>query len=142
MSKCEFGKTSLVYLGYIVGGGELRIDPSKVEVIVNWNNPNNVTDVRSFLGVSQYWRKFIANFSFIDSPLYALTSVNKVFKWEDKALKAFNTLKEKINTTPVLALPDLQQPFEIETDASGYAMGTVLMQHKKPICYHSKTFSK
>ena len=56
--------------------------------------------------------------------------------------KSFNTLKEKINTTPVLALPDLQQPFEIETDASGYSMGAVLMQHKKPICYHFETFSK
>ena len=79
MLKCEFGKTSLVYLGYIVGGGELKIDPSKVEVIVNWPKPNNVTDVRSFLGAAQYWRKFIANFSFIASPLHALTSLNKVF---------------------------------------------------------------
>jgi hypothetical protein len=59
MLKCEFGKTYLVYLGYIVGGGELKIDPSKVEVIVNWPKPNNVTDVRSFLGAAQYWRKFI-----------------------------------------------------------------------------------
>jgi hypothetical protein len=63
MSKCEFGKTSLVYLGHIVGGGELKIDPSKVDVIVNWPKPNNVTEVRSFLGATQYWRKFIANFS-------------------------------------------------------------------------------
>ena len=62
MSKCEFGKTSLVYLGHIVGGGELKIDPSKVEVIVNWTKPNMVTEVRSFLGATQYWRKFIANF--------------------------------------------------------------------------------
>ena len=61
MSKCEFGKTSLVYLGHIVGGGELRIDPSKVEAIVNWPTPKTVTKVRIFLGVAQYWRKFIAN---------------------------------------------------------------------------------
>jgi hypothetical protein len=85
MSKCEFGKTSLVYLDYIVGEGELKIDPSKVEVIVNWPKPNNVTDVRSFLGAAKYWRKFIVNFSFIASPLHALTGLNKVFQWEGKA---------------------------------------------------------
>jgi hypothetical protein len=84
MSKCEFGKTSLVYLGYIVGGGELKIDPSKVEAIMKWPKPNNVTEVRSFLGVVQYWRKFIANFSFIASPLHALTSTKQVFQWGGK----------------------------------------------------------
>ena len=131
MSKCEFGKKFLVYLGYIVGDGKLKIDPSKVEIIVNFPKPNNVTEVRSFLGAAQYWRKFIANFSYIASPLHALTGVNKVFQWEGKAHKAFDSLKEKISTTPVLALSDLQQPFEIDTDASGYAMGVVLMKHKK-----------
>ena len=64
LSKCEFGKTSLVYLGHIVGEGKIKIDPSKVDVIVNWPNPTNVTEVRSFLGVVRYWRVFIANFSF------------------------------------------------------------------------------
>jgi hypothetical protein len=79
LSKCEFGKTSLVYLGYIVGGGELKIDPSKVEVIVNWPRPKNVTDVRSFLGETQYWRNFIANFSLISTPLHALMTMKRVF---------------------------------------------------------------
>jgi hypothetical protein len=79
MSKCEFGKTSLVYLGDIVGGGELKIDPSKVKVILHWSKPNNVTEVRSFLGVAQYWRKFIANFSSIAAPLHAVTSIQQVF---------------------------------------------------------------
>ena len=79
MSKCEFGKTSLVYLGHIVGGGELRIDPSKVEAIVNWLTPKTVTEVRSFLGAAQYWRKFIANFSAIVAPMHAVTSVKKGF---------------------------------------------------------------
>ena len=79
MSKCEFGKTYLVYLDYIVGGGEMRIDPSKVDVIVNCPKPNNVTDVRIFLGATHYWRKFIVNFSFISSTLHALISMNKVF---------------------------------------------------------------
>ena len=84
MSKCEFGKTSLVHLGHIVGGGELRIDPSKVEAIVNWPTPKIDTEVRSFLGATQYWRKFIANFSSIVAPMHAVISVKKGFQWGGK----------------------------------------------------------
>jgi hypothetical protein len=116
LSKCEFGKTALVYLGHIVGGGQLKIDPSKIDVIVNWPEPKSVTKIQSFLGVVQYWRRFISNFSFIASPLHALTSVKNTFQWGGKQQKSFDTLKEKINTAPVLALSNLQQPFEIETD--------------------------
>ena len=141
LSKCEFGKTSLNYLGHIVGVGELKIDPSKVAIIVNWPKPKSTTKVRSFLGASQYWRKFISNFFLVAAPLHALTGLNKVFQWRGKQQKAFDTLKEKISIAPVLALPNLQRPFEIETDASDYAMGAVLIQHSKPICYHSETFN-
>jgi len=74
----------LNYLCHIVGGGELKIDPSKVEVIVNWPKPKSATEVRSFLGVAQYWRKFIANFSLIAAPLHALIGLNKVFQWGGK----------------------------------------------------------
>ena len=84
MSKCEFGNTSLVYLGHILGGGELRIDPSKVEAIVNWPTPKTITEVRIFLGATQYWRKFIANFSSIAAPMHAVTSVKKGFQWGGK----------------------------------------------------------
>jgi hypothetical protein len=93
LSKCEFGKTSLIYLGHIVGGGELKIDPSKVKFILEWPKPSNVTEVRSFLGAAQYWRKFIANFSSIAAPLHAMTSVKQVFQWGGKKHKAFDTLK-------------------------------------------------
>ena len=87
MSKCEFGNTYLAYLGHIVGGGELKIDHSKVEFIFNWPKPNIVTEVRRFLGATQYWRKFIANFSSIAALLHALTSVKKVFQWGDMQKK-------------------------------------------------------
>jgi hypothetical protein len=107
MSKCEFGKTSLVYMGYIVGNGMLKIDPAKVEVIVKWPNPTTTKEVRIFLGEVQYWRKFIANFSFIATPLHALNSFQQVFQWGGKQQKSFETLKEKISTTPFLALQDL-----------------------------------
>jgi len=79
LSKCEFGKTFLNYLGHIVGGGELKINPSKVAIIVNWPKPKSVTEVISFLGVAQYWRKFISKFSSIAAPLHALIGLNKVF---------------------------------------------------------------
>ena len=133
MSKCEFGKTYLVYLGHIVGGGELKIDPSKLEVILNWTKPNTVTEVRGFLRVAHYWRKFIANFSSIAALLHALKSVKKFFHWGDVQKKKFDSLKQKIISALVLALPDLRQPFEIQTDASDYFMGAVLVQHGKPI---------
>jgi hypothetical protein len=84
MSKCEFGKTAVVYLGHIVGGGQLKIYPSKIEVIVKWPKPKSVTEVRSFLGAVQYWRRFIPNFSFIEGPLHALTSMKNTFQWEGK----------------------------------------------------------
>lgn len=140
-SKCEFGKTSLNYFGHIVGGGELKIDPSKVAVVVNWPKHRSATEVRSFLGATQYWRKFISNFSLIATLLHALVGLNKVFQWGRKHQKYFDTLKERISTTPVLAPPDLQRPLKIQTDASDYAMGEVLTQHGKPICYHYENFN-
>ena len=121
-----------MYLGHIVGGGELKIHPSKVEVILNWPKPNIVTEIRSFLGEAQYWRNFIANFSSIATPLHALKSVKKVFYWGDVQQKAFDSLKQKISLTPVLALPDLRQSFDIQTDASNYAMGAVLCRLVSP----------
>jgi hypothetical protein len=142
MSKCDFGKTTLVYLGHIVGGGQSKIDPSKIDVIVNWLEPKSVTEIHSFLGAIQYWRRFISNFSFIAYPLHVLTSVKNTFQWGGKKQKYFDTLKEKIIIAPVLALSNLQQDFEIETDASRYAMGAILMQYRKPICYHYETFNQ
>jgi hypothetical protein len=108
MSKCEFGNTSLVYLGHIVGGGQLKIDPSKVKFIVHWTKITNVIEVRIFLGATQYWRKFISNFSSIVAPLHVVTSIKKVFQWGGKKQKYFDALKERISSTPVLSLPDLR----------------------------------
>ena len=81
MSTCEFAKNSLVYLGHIIGGGYLRVDPAKVVVIVTYPRPNTITEIRSFLGAVQYWRKFISGFSSIAAPLHALTSVKEIFQW-------------------------------------------------------------
>eukprot|EP00253_Pinus_taeda_P030700 PITA_30700 len=113
MSNCEFRKT-LIYLGHIVGGGALRIDLAKIEAIMKWPTPKSITEVISFLGAAQYWRKFISNFSSIAAPMHAVTSAKHAFQWGGKQQKAFESLKEKISSAPVLALPDLRQPFEIQ----------------------------
>ena len=105
----------------------MKIDPSKVEAIVNWLVPKIVTEVRIFLGVAQYWRKFIANFSSIAVPMHVVTSVKKGFQWGGKQQKNFEALKDKISSSPVLALPNLRHPFDIQTNASDYAMGAVLL---------------
>ena len=80
----------MFYLGHIVGGGELRIDPSKLEAIINWPTPKIVTEVRIFLGAAQYWRKFIANFFAIATPKNAVKSVKKFFQWGSKHNKILN----------------------------------------------------
>jgi hypothetical protein len=98
-------------LGHIVGGGQLKIDRSKVEVIVNWSKPTSATEVRIFLGAIQYWRNFIANLFYIASPLHALTNVKQTFQWGGKQQNDFDTFKRNIITAPVIALPELQQPF-------------------------------
>jgi hypothetical protein len=84
LSKCEFRKTALVYLVHIVGGGQLKIDPSKIDVIVNWPEPKSVTKIWSFLGAEQYWRRFISKLSSIEAPFHALTSVKNTFQWGGK----------------------------------------------------------
>jgi hypothetical protein len=140
LQKCEFGKTSLIYLGHMIGGGELRVDPEKIAAITQWPIPTNVTEVRSFMGATQYLRKFIVNFSTVATPLHAITAKGKRFHWGKTQQRAFEDLKKKINDAPVLAMPNLQRPFELETDASGYALGAVLMQGGRPVCYHSELF--
>ena len=117
------------------------IDPSKVEAIVNWPTPKSITEVRSFLGAAQYWRKFVSSFSAIAAPMHAVTSVKCAFQWEGKKQKDFEPLKEKISSTLVLALPNLRQPFKIQIDASDYAMGVVLLHHGNPITFHFDTFN-
>jgi hypothetical protein len=116
-----------VYLGYVIGGGELKIDPTNMEAIMKWPIPTNVTEVRSFFGATQYLQKFIASFSVVVAPLHAITTSGKSFQWGKNQQKAFDEMKRKISQAPVLTLPNLQNPFEVETDASGYAMGAVLM---------------
>ena len=100
----------------------------------------NVSKFIRFIGAAQYLRKFIASFSAVAIPLHAITISGKSFQWGKGQKKTFEELKKKIIHAPVMALLNLQRPFQVETDVSGYVMGVVLMQGGRLVCYHFEVF--
>ena len=142
LSKCEFVKKEVEFLGYFVGREGLRADPKKVQTVSNWVTPTDTTGVRAFLGCAGFYRKFIKGFSEIALPLTDLTGKGIKFQWGEKEEAAFRKLKEEMESTQVLALPDVDKPFVIHTDASGYATGAVLQQDQgrglQPVAYLSE----
>ncbi|KAJ9512180.1 hypothetical protein QJQ45_012663 [Haematococcus lacustris] len=145
-SKCEFNKTELAFLGHIVGEHGIAVDPAKVKVVREWHVPRNLKDLQAFLGLANYFRRFIPNFSAIAAPLTDLTSKTAAaqFDWQKFGgahLKAFNGLKDALCSAPVLALPDFTKPFVVCTDASLVGTGAVLLQEGRPIAYTSKKLS-
>lgn len=127
-SKCEFWKTEVSFLGHVVSQEGIRMDPKKVAAINSWPTPQSVSDLRSFLGLAGYYRKFVEKFSSIARPLSNLLCKDTKYEWTDSHEQAFQTLKKAITTAPTLIIPDLNKPFHVVTDASGYAIGASLMQ--------------
>jgi hypothetical protein len=111
-------------------------DPKKIAAIAAWKSPESVTQLRSFLGLSGYYRRFIKGYSIICRPLHDLLKKGN-YNWLPSHEQAFQDLKVALTTAPVLALPNFSEPFVLETDASGTGLGAVLMQHGKAIAYYS-----
>ncbi|GJU42668.1 reverse transcriptase domain-containing protein [Tanacetum coccineum] len=141
-SKCEFWLKEVQFLGHVVNRDGIHMDPSKVESVKNWKTPESSTEIRSFLGLAGYYRRFIKNFSKIAKPLTLLTQKNKAYVWGDKQDEAFQILKEKLCNAPVLALPDRPDDFVVYCDASKHGFGSVLMQRGKVIAYASRQLKK
>ncbi|KAJ9551511.1 hypothetical protein OSB04_015556 [Centaurea solstitialis] len=137
-SKCEFWLRKVQFLGHVVGGEGIQVDPAKVEAIKSWEPPKSPSEVRSFLGLASYYRKFIKDFFRIAIPLTALTKKNVEFKWDKDQEEAFTLLKEKLCCAPILALPDGTEGMVVFSDASHLGLGCVLMQHGKVIAYASR----
>ena len=136
--KSEFFMHKIKYLGHIISKDGIRMDPEKLRVINEWPIPKNLHEVRSFLGMCSYYRRFIEKFSILAGPLHDLTKKKVQFKWTAKENEAFETLKAKLLAQPVLILPNLKMTFEVHCDASGESIGAVLSQEGHPVAYESR----
>lgn len=143
--KCEFLRQEVAYLGHIICSNGVRPDPDKIRSIAEFPHPKNQKNIKQFLGLAGYYRRFIPNFSKVAKPLTDLLKKDKLFAWQFQQEEAFNTLKSFLCSEPVLQYPDFSKSFNLTTDASGYAIGGVLSQgdigKDLPIAYTSRTLS-
>jgi hypothetical protein len=137
-SKCAFWLEEIQFLGHVLSAKGIAVDPSKVKDILEWKLPTTVHQVRSFLGLAGYYRRFILDFSKIVKPITGLLKNDTKFDWSSKCNEAFEQLKVLLTTTPVLAQPDIEKLFDVYCDASGSGIGCVLMQEGRVIAYASR----
>lgn len=137
-SKCAFAIDKVEYLGHFISRSGVETDPQKIAVIVQCPVPTCVKQLRSFLGLAGYYRKFIKNYACISKPLTTLLKKGE-FHWNEYAQHAFQLLKTALSFAPILALPNFSQTFEVETDASNSGLGAILMQNGHPLAFLSKS---
>ena len=116
----------------------IRVDPTKIKAVVNWKPPRNVTEVRSFLGLASYYRRFVRGFSVIASPLTKLLRIEIKFEWTNKCQNSFEQLKGMLVEAPVLTQPSSGKDYTLYSDASGIGLGCVLMEDGKVVAYVSR----
>jgi hypothetical protein len=126
-NKCSFAQTQIDYLGHIISKAGVAIDPSKTEAMIAWPTPSTVTELRGFLGLTGYYRRFAQNYGIVAKPLTNLLKKQQ-FLWTTTADQDFQALKALMSHTPVLALPNFSEPFVVETDACASGVGAVLVQ--------------
>ena len=136
-SKCEFWLQK-VFLSHVISKDGITVDPAKVEAVIGWARPTTVTEVRSFLGLAGYYRRFIKDFARIAAPLTHLTRKGKKFDWSRACESSFQELKERLASAPVLIVPDGTGNLVIYSDASKHGLGCVLMQNERVIAYASR----
>ncbi|WVZ89222.1 hypothetical protein U9M48_035650 [Paspalum notatum var. saurae] len=136
-SKCAFWLKEVGFLCHILSEKGVAVDHSKVECVLNWKQPETVTEIRSFLGLASYYSRFIKDFSKTAKAMTSLTKKNAKYSWSPNCEEAFQSLKKSLTTTPVLAQPDVTKPFEVYCDASSNGLGCVLMQEGRVVAYAS-----
>ena len=115
------------FLGHVISAQGIAMDPTKVKAVVKWESPKSATEIRSFVGLVGYYRKFIEGFSKIVAPMTQLTRKDQPFTWMDKCEECFQELKRRLTSAPILVIPDVGKPFEVYCNASHLGLGWVLM---------------
>lgn len=145
-AKCRLLTRETQFLGHVVSAHGVATDPAKVAAVQNWPPPANVTELRSFLGLASYYRRFVRGFATIAKPLHRLTDKGQPFDWDDVCAGAFTQLKTDLTEAPILAYPDAEQPFIVDTDASNVGVGAVLSQSvggvERAVAYFSRTLNR
>jgi len=126
------------FLGHVISAEGILVDPGKIAVVVDWPRPTNVTEVRSFLGIAGYYRRFVKDFSKIATPLTQLLRKDHKFNWTEECEASFQELKQKLVTAPILVIPEGNEGYVVYSDASRQGLGCVLMQNGRVVAYASR----
>ena len=137
-SKCDFWLTEVRFLGHMVSASRVSVNPEKVEAVMSWERPKSVFEIRSFLGLAGYYRRFIEDFSRIAALITRLTRKEVKFEWDDRCEEAFQELKRRLTSAPILIVSERGQGYTVYYDASRAGLGCVLMQSGRVVAYSSR----